>query len=65
MDHNQMAVPSLQRREFGKVRRQSLEGFKARHVSREAGHRLLRVVLAMNRCLHRLSPLPALAAFAA
>jgi hypothetical protein len=35
------------------------------HVSREAGHRLLRVVLAMNRCLHRPSPLPAVAAFAA
>jgi hypothetical protein len=35
------------------------------YVSREAGHRLLRVVLAMNRCLHRPSPLPAVAAFAA
>jgi hypothetical protein len=34
-------------------------------LSREAGHRLLRVVLAMNRCLHRPSPLPAVAAFAA
>jgi|SRR6266850_3597997 hypothetical protein len=35
------------------------------YVSPEAGHRLLRVVLAMNRCLHRPSPLPAVAAFAA
>ena len=34
-------------------------------VSREADHRQLRVVLAMNRCLHRQSPLPAVAAFAA